>query len=280
MNKDEALNRFYMMMGFRNLSPNTIHQYEWFISKFLEHYDNKEITSLTVEDAQDYVISLFDSYSPASLNSVICAIRYFYAVVLNNELDRWKFPNIIFDKPEVHIYSEDQIKLMLEHADIRLKAMIMLGIDAGLRVGEVARLKVSDIDSNNHLIHIHHSKRRKSRNVPLSQKTLEVLRDYWKCYRPAKDGYLFLGRSHGHINQNYINNLFSSLIKSLPFYKKGMRFHQLRDTYATLLINNGCQNFTLMKLLGHSSFISTVRYIKCDTSDIMKAPVVSDIWSL
>lgn len=280
MNKDEALNRFHMMMGFRNLSPNTIHQYEWCISRFLDHYDDKDFTSLTVEDAQNYVIGLFDSYSPASLNSVICAIRYFYLVVLNNGLNRRNFPNIIFDKPEVHVYSEEQIKLILEHADIRLKAMIMLGVDAGLRVGEVARLKVSDIDSTNNLIHIHHSKRRKSRNVPLSQTTLEVLRDYWRCYRPDKNGYLFLNRSSDHINQNYINALFGKLIKSLPFYKEGMRFHQLRDTYATLLINNGCKTYTLMKLLGHSSFSSTVRYIKCDISDIKEAPIVSNIWSL
>lgn len=81
-----------------------------------------------------------------------------------------------------------------------------------------------------------------------------------------------------HINQNYINNLFKKHLRSFDFYSDDIRFHNLRDTYATMMLRNGCNIFSLKKLLGHNSFSSTARYIKCDTSDLEEAPAISHEW--
>ena len=174
--------------------------------------------------------------------------------------------------------------MLLDTKDIRLRAFLLLGLDAGLRVGEVARLKVSDIDSKNMLLSIQNSKRGKSRKVPLSNTLLKALREYWIVYKPDKNEYLFPAVQSNsktpYINQSYINILFKEYIKNFSFYVPTMRFHNLRDTYATLMLKNGCNIFTLKKLLGHSSFSSTSRYIKDDISDLAQAPVLSSLMEI
>ena len=74
--------------------------------------------------------------------------------------------------------------------------------------------------------------------------------------------------------------LFKNHIKNFSFYVPTMRFHNLRDTYATLMLKNECNIFTLKKLLGHSNFSSTSRYIKFDISDLAHAPVLSSLMEI
>lgn len=284
MNKDEALNKFTYMMEYRNLSSNTIHMYQWYLSKMFDFYQLEDVSNLDVKTVQNYVVYLKRTYSPSSLNTVISAIRYFFDVVLETPLSRRQFPNILYDPVEINVFTDEQIHLLLDTNDVRLRVFLLLGLDAGFRVGEVARLRVKDIDSNNMLLSIHKSKRGKSRKVPLSNALLNALRKYWIVYRPDKNGYLFpsvrLNSKTPYINQNYINNIFKEHIKQFDFYIPSMRFHNLRDTYATLMLKNGCNIFTLKKLLGHLSFSSTSRYIKYEISDLSQAPVLSSLMEI
>ena len=284
MNKDEALNKFTYMMEYRNLSSNTIHMYQWYLSKMFDFYQLEDVSNLDVKTVQNYVVYLKRTYSPSSLNTVISAIRYFFDVVLETPLSRRQFPNILYDPVEINVFTDEQIHLLLDTNDVRLRVFLLLGLDAGFRVGEVARLRVKDIDSKNMLLSIHKSKRGKSRKVPLSDALLKALRKYWIVYRPDKNGYLFpsvrLNSKTPYINQNYINNIFKEYIKQFDFYIPSMRFHNLRDTYATLMLKNGCNIFTLKKLLGHLSFSSTSRYIKYEISDLSQAPVLSSLMEI
>ena len=284
MNKDEALNKFTFMMEYRNLSSHTIHMYRWYLSRMFDFYHLEDVSKLDVKTVQNYVVHMKQTYAPASLNAIISAIRYFFDVVLETPLSRRQFPNILYDPVEITVFTDEQIYLLLDTKDVRLRAFLLLGLDAGLRVGEVARLKVSDIDSKNMLLSIRNSKRGKSRKVPLSSTLLKALREYWIVYKPDKNGYLFrsvrLNSKTPHIHQNYINQIFKNHIRQFSFYIPSMHFHNLRDTYATFMIKNGCNIFTLKKLLGHSSFSSTSRYIKYDTSDLVQAPVLSSLMEI
>ena len=284
MNKDEALNKFTYMMEYRNLSSNTIHMYQWYLSQMFDFYHLEDVSILNVSMAQNYVVHMKKTYAPTSLNAIISAIRYFFDVVLETPLSRRQFPNILYDPVEINVFTDEQIHLLLDTNDVRLRVFLLLGLDAGFRVGEVARLRVKDIDSNNMLLSIHKSKRGKSRKVPLSNALLNALRKYWIVYRPDKNGYLFpsvrLNSKTPYINQNYINNIFKEHIKQFDFYIPSMRFHNLRDTYATLMLKNGCNIFSLKKLLGHSSFSATSRYIKYDISDLTQAPVLSSLMEI
>ena len=249
MNKDEALNKFTFMMEYRNLSSNTVNMYQYYLSQMFDFHQLEDVSILDVSMAQKYVVHMKQTYAPSTLNLIISAIRYFFDVVLETPLSRRQFPNILYDPVEITVFTEEQIHLLLDTKDVRLRVFLLLGLDAGLRVGEVARLKVSDIDSKNMLLYIRDSKRGKSRKVPLSNALLNALRKYWIVYRPDKNGYLFPsvnpGSKNPYINQNYINELFRKHIKQFSFYVPPMRFHNLRDTYATLMLKNGCNIFSL-----------------------------------
>ena len=94
MNKDEALNKFTFMMEYRNLSSNTIHMYQWYLSQMFDFYHLEDVSILNVSMAQNYVVHMKQTYAPAYLNAVISAIRYFFDVVLESPLSRRQFPNI------------------------------------------------------------------------------------------------------------------------------------------------------------------------------------------
>ena len=174
MNKDEALNKFTFMMEYRNLSSNTIHMYRWYLSRMFDFYQLEDVSILDVSMAQNYVVHMKQTYAPASLNAVISAIRYFFDVVLESPLSRRQFPKILYHPVDITLSTDEQIHLLLDTNSIRLRAFRLLGLDAGLRVGEVARLKVSDIDSKNMLLSIQIQKRGKSRKVPLSNTLLKA----------------------------------------------------------------------------------------------------------
>lgn len=179
--------------------------YSWYLSNFIDYTACDDVFSLTVFHAQEFIVHLKDIYSSRSLNSVISGIRYFYDVVLERPLSRRQFPNIIYQQKEIYVFSANQIYALLNTSDVRLRAFILLGLDAGLRVDEIARLKISDIDSKSPMksLYIRKSKRNKSRKVPMSDILHKALQEYWKVYRTDPKGYLFVGKnSQHHINQN------------------------------------------------------------------------------
>ena len=156
--------------------------------------------------------------------------------------------------------------------------MIFLGIDCGLRVSEVANLKISDIHSKEGFILIRESKRGKSRKVKLSDQCLHILRQYWKVYRPID--YFFPSPQKNKEGQpivhQCINHLFRDLLKKVNLSEKNYCFHSLRHTYATHMLEDDCDIFLLKKLLGHDSFSSTARYVHLTSHDIKSSFSPSD----
>ena len=275
MHKDEALQRFAALMDFRNLSPITLKNYLHHVSKFLDSFPDIDVFDLTVFDAQSYVLSLKDYLSPQSRNVIVCAIRYFFDVVLEKPLTRRQFPNIRYSPTPYSVFDICQIKQILSTDDVRLKVFILLGFDCGLRSGEVARLRIKDIDSKNMLLSIHSSKGGKSRKVPLSNACLLALRNYWSVYRP--DDYLFPGYgSTPHLSPSYVNQMFHDHLKTFDFYRPEFSFHSLRHSFATHMLENDCDIFLLKKILGHASFSSTACYVQYKTSDLKNSFSLSD----
>ena len=136
--------------------------------------------------------------------------------------------------------------------NIKHKSILTLTYSVGLRVSEVVNLKIEDIDSKRMLIHIKNAKGRKDRVVPLSQTVLQLLREYWKEYKP-KD-YLFNG-------QNSIQYSIQSCQKIYKKYiDKKSSIHTLRHSSFTNLLENGTDLRIIQKLAGHSSSKTTEIY--------------------
>jgi len=276
MNKTTCLKRLEASLQDRRSAEATIKMYSYYIGCFLD-YVNKDTSKITDNDVRAYINYLLDEkeYSPASANLVLSDLRYLFDVVLNRPLSKRKFPNLTQDDVDPEVFTLDEIECLLSNADVRLKAMIMLGIGSGLRVSEVARLKICNIDSTNMLLTIELSKRRKTRKVKLSNVCLLALREYYVLYKEqiisCGNIYMFpsLHKDTGSPfrNPSSINYDFRELLKKCGISKNAC-FHCLRHTYATMSLENGTDIFVLKKMLGHKSFASTSRYIAMTTKEI------------
>ncbi len=142
----------------------------------------------------------------------------------------------------------------------------MLAYSAGLRVGEVVKLKPKDIDVKRGLIHVKGSKGRKNRYTLLSKTTLHVLKEYWKKYRPQK--WLFEGAKEGaHLSTRAAEKIFQNACKKAGITKE-VTFHSLRHSFATHLLENGTDLRYIQELLGHVHSKTTEIYTHVTTKNL------------
>jgi site-specific recombinase XerD len=130
--------------------------------------------------------------------------------------------------------------------------ILTLTYSVGLRVSEVVNLKIEDIDSKRMLIHIKNAKGKKDRIVPLSQKVLELLREYWKEYKPSI--YLFNGQQSSQYSIGSCQKIYKKYID------QNSSIHTLRHSSFTNLLENGTDLRIIQKIAGHSSSKTTEIY--------------------
>ena len=148
--------------------------------------------------------------------------------------------------------------------------MLMLTYGSGLRVSEVVSLKSKDIDSKRMCILITQAKGKKDRMVSLSPVLLVMLREYWKKYKPLKNGFLF----EGQIKRQPYSTRSLQLILAAAKRKAGIikpgSIHALRHSFATHLLDKGTDVTMIMKLLGHNDIKTTLRYLHITNRDMLQ----------
>ena len=158
------------------------------------------------------------------------------------------------------ILSQEEVaRILTAPQHLKSRALLMTIYAAGLRRSEVARLRISDIDSARMTITVHQGKGQKDRVVMLSPILLETLRDYWRCHKPKQ--WLFPGRNPDQpISGNDIFMVFRHAVR-LAGISKTVCPHSLRHSFATHLLESGTDLRTIQILLGHRSLKTTSRYL-------------------
>ena len=141
---------------------------------------------------------------------------------------------------------------------LRDKTIFELMYSSGLRNGEVNKIMVSDLDSENGLLFIRQGKWYKDRIVPVTDVALYYIRKYMRLTGTER-GYIFKGKK-GHISREYINLLFHKWLKKAGITRKGLSCYSLRHSIATHLLENGVDIRYVQELLGHESIQTTVLY--------------------
>jgi len=246
----------------RGLSKHTQDEY-YTKAKIFQDYFNKPATELGEKEIREFLhyLTIEKKLTSGSVNSYNSGLRFLYGVTLNVSLNCKQIPRHRRTKKFPNILTKDEIQSLFDACDnLRDKCILMTLYGAGLRLSEVAGLKVTDIDSKKMQLFIRNAKGSKDRYALLSQANLEILRVYWKAYRPKE--WLFYSRVNTgtHITSRAVQDIFHKYIKKANISKK-VTVHSLRHSFATHLLESGTSIFHIKQLLGHSDISSTCFYL-------------------
>src|SRR5262245_37792175 len=188
--------RFIDDLRLRNRSPQTIQAYVLAVKKF-SRYGGRSLERLGPDDVRRYQLHLIDTQASWSqFNQAVCALRFLYNVTLRRPavIERLAFakrPRVLPD-----VLTRDEVARLLAAARPgRDRTVLDVKYSGGLRLRELLGLKVGAVDSARMALHTRRGKGQKERSVPISPRLLELLRAYWREYRPTT--YLFPGQKPG-----------------------------------------------------------------------------------
>jgi site-specific recombinase XerD len=223
------------------------------IKEFIKAIGDKQIIHLNSKDFQTYL----DNYSFSSVsqqNQIINSIRFLYKYGLEKKYDKVSFKRPKSEKKLPRVIDKQFLLDKINKIEnLKHKSIITLAYSTGIRVSEVCNLKIEDIDSKRMLIHIKNGKGRKDRFVPLSPIVLNLLREYFKVYKPKE--YLFNGQGN---NLQYSHRSCNEIVKK--YIGEEYHFHLLRHSQATALLEAGTDLRIIQKCLGHANVKTTEIY--------------------
>ena len=247
-------------MKLRNFSPRTEQSYVAAMVGLVKHY-HRSPDQLTQDEIRCYLLHLKErGLSPSSRNVAISGMKFFYHQILGWDEHNlflpprkgsWRLPEVLSPK-EVE-------RLLCANGKLRDRCLLMTAYATGVRVSELGRLKVSDIDSERMMVRVEQGKGKKDRYTILSQRLLEELRTYWKVHRSKS--WLFPNAKGGPLSIDYAQRIYN-LAKLKAGIHKGKGIHTLRHCFATHLLEAGVDLVTIKTLLGHNSLQSTQRYLQ------------------
>jgi site-specific recombinase XerD len=250
----------------RNYSPDTIRGYIRAVQQFAEYF-GRSPEQMGAEELRRYQIHLLHERKLAlgTVENNLSALRFLYKKTLKRRdlaFDDLPFPKQPRTLPTV--LSQDEVTRLIEAAPNRMHRMLLMVLYAtGMRRTEASLLKVSDIDSQRMVIHIQRGKGLRDRDVPLTPRLLEALRDYWRWKKPRV--YLFPGRMSAPdveqpISDKTVWNVCRTAATRAGIQKK-LGPHTLRHCFATHLLEGGADLRTIQLLMGHERLEDTTIYL-------------------
>lgn len=273
----ELENKMKFEMELRGYSPKSIKHYLLCVSNFAKHY-NMSLELLGENEVRNYLHYCITEkhLCEGTVNYIHSAIKFLYTKILDREWRTEKLKRIKERRKLPVILSQAEVKAILEATEnLKHRAALSTIYGAGLRISEAAKLRITDIDSKNMQIIIREGKGKKDRYSLLSQKNLELLREYWKRYKP--NDFLFEGKNpSGYISPRTIQEAFYEA-RSKAGIKKAATVHTLRHSFATHLLEAGTDICYIQRLLGHTSLQTTTIYLHLRRLDLLNIKSPLDI---
>ena len=272
---EDAIIRFEKWLLSKRYSKSTIKTYCDALRVFFTYHKNISIQHITMQHIiqfnNEYIIGrgLSISYQ----NQFVNALKLFYLIIRNTNfiIENIARPRREYRLPNV--LSKEEVKMLLNILiNLKHRTMLCLLYSCGLRSGELLNLQPIHIDSKRNIILIKQSKGKKDRIVPLSSKILEMLREYYRLYKPKT--YLFEGQNIGEkYDSRSLQLVLKQAVKKAGI-QKPVTLHWLRHSYATHLLESGTDLRYIQELLGHNSSKTTEIYTHVSTKNIqhIKSP--------
>ncbi|NBV09622.1 MAG: integrase [Flavobacteriia bacterium] len=271
MNTTAHITQFKNFLTYRRYSPNTIKTYTDALEVFFRFHQTKEPERLSIEDIIEFNTAyiLQKNLSASYQNQVINAIKLFYRNRFNRFMDLDNIQRPRREKRLPNVLSKAEVKAIIE-APVNLKhrAMLSLIYACGLRRSELLNLTLKDVLSDRNLLFIRQSKGKKDRVVPISDKIIDMLREYYKAYKPKT--WLFEGQfSNTKYSEMSLAKVLKQSVAKAKIHKN-VSLHWLRHSYATHLLESGTDLRYIQELLGHSSSRTTEIYTHVSTRNLQQ----------
>ena len=261
----EAMDQELRLHGY---AAKTRKAYLGHVDRFARFYGN-DPQGLSKVTMRAYLLHLLQNQqaSHTYVNQCISALKFLYEKALKEPSPMVNLPRPKRERKLPDILSRQEVLRLLEAVqNPKHRAIMLLTYSSGLRLGEVVRLKIEDIDSARRLIHLRQAKGRKDRYTVLSQVALDALRAYFKQYHP--DQWLFPGAQPGrHLHERTVQKVFEQA-REMAGIRKNVSVHTLRHSFATHLLESGTDLRYIQELLGHKSSKTTEIYKHVSERDI------------
>jgi integrase/recombinase XerD len=252
----------------RNYNVDTIRGYILAAEQFANYF-HKSPELMGAEEIGRFQLHLLQEKKLAlgTIALRMGALRFLYKKTLKRrDLNFDDLPLLKTPKKLPVVLSPDEVTRLIEAApNLLYRTLLMLLYATGLRRAEAANLKVSDIDSSLMLIHVHQGKNSRDRELPLTQKVLDALRQYWRAAKIKPRVYLFPSRKEPiekerPISDKTVWNACHEAVLRAGISKR-IGPHTLRHSFATHLLEAGTDLRTIQLLLGHQCLKDTAIYL-------------------
>ena len=250
----------------RNYAETTISSYIRIVEDFSRRFQRPP-DRLGPPQIREYQAELFKKrkFAASTVTVYLAALRFFYTKTLKKG---WSAAETPYPKSAEHvpsILSQEEVARLIDAARTPFHRTLLLTLYAtGVRRAELTHLKISDVDSQRMVVHIHGGKGRKDRDVMLSPKLLKELREHWRRLRRKPSQWLFPG-NRDHSNDKPISTKVvwqacrnAAQRAGLP---KQVHPHTLRHCFATHLLEQGADLRNIQMLLGHNDLEQTTIYL-------------------
>ena len=265
----------------KNYSDYTIENYKEDILEFMDYLKTESLTYLDIEysDIRFYLIYLKEKRNNdnSTINRKLSSLRGFYKYLCNNGIIKYNVFKLVSGRKKSQklprYFEYNELEELLKVPDItkplgqRDRLILEMLYATGIRVGELVNIKLKDINFNSKNIIIL-GKGNKERYVPYGEYCEEILNKYindgYKILNIKSNEYLFLNNNGDQITERGIRYILDQIIKKTSI-NKNISPHMIRHSFATHLLNEGCDLLTVQKLLGHESIKATQVYTHVTT---------------
>jgi len=259
-------------MQIRNYSSRTINAYISLLAGLARYYDSSP-DELSTQQFKDYLAFRVQTQkvSVSTVNQLIGAWKLLQTDVLNREWESFMVKRPRKEKKLPVVLSRTEaLKLINALPNLKHKTLLTLAYATGMRRSELLNLEPNHVDSARNVIRVMAGKGRKQRLVPVSDKLIGMLRNYYKVYRPRT--FLFEGQKPG---QKYSESSFANIVKRAATrsgINKEVSPHVLRHSFASHMLEKGINLKKLQMILGHNSMKTTAVYLHVSNLDNLQVP--------
>ena len=256
----------------KRYSFHTARCYVGMFASFRQYFADRELIDIGDPEIKRYMHMIVRSgKSPSYQNQVINAIKFYYEQVLNMPQRFYDIDRPLKEMRLPEVLSQEEVKRMITAtANLKHRTILVTIYSCGLRLSELLDLKLSDIQSDRGVVSVRGGKGRRDRNTVLSDATLQLMRKYFKVYRPKE--YLFEGQDGGRYAAKSVQQIVKRAAVGI---RRRVSPHTLRHSFATHLLEQGTDLRYIQALLGHSSPKTTEIYTHVSTKSIerIKSPI-------